>query len=169
MGYTPDILVAVWVGNNDNTPMSNIASGVTGASPIWNKIISHALTDQSQHWPVQPPDVVGSLVCSLSGYRAPDLPAEALAQAGCSPRYEYFLRGTIPPTQGDLHRDIPIFRPTQAPATTKQISEQAGDVEYQNHTVIFDPTGTMICLDCAGGYGDADTIHLDSSGQAIKN
>jgi len=169
IGYNPDILVAVWVGNNDNTPMSNIASGVTGASPIWNKIISHALTDQSQHWPVQPPDVVGSLVCSLSGYRAPDLPAEALAQAGCSPRYEYFLRGTIPPTQGDLHRDIPIFRPTQAPATTKQISEQAGDVEYQNHTVIFDPTGTMICLDCAGGYGDADTIHLDSSGQAIKN
>ncbi len=164
IGYNPDILVAVWVGNNDNSPMSSIASGVTGASPIWNKVISFVLKNQSAHWPIQPPDVVGALVCSLSGLRAPDP-----ASPDCSPRYEYFLRGTIPPTQGDLHRDIPIFRPTQAPATSKQISEQAGDVENQNHSVIFDPTGTMICLDCSGGYGDADTIHLDSTGKAIKN
>jgi len=38
--------VATWVGNNDNTPMSYVASGITGASPIWNKIISYALKDK---------------------------------------------------------------------------------------------------------------------------
>jgi 1A family penicillin-binding protein len=43
VGMTPDILVATWVGNNDGKPMSKIASGVTGASPIWNKIISKVL------------------------------------------------------------------------------------------------------------------------------
>lgn len=164
IGYNPDILVAVWVGNNDNTPMSVVASGVTGASPIWNKIISGALKGQSQHWPVQPPDVVGALVCSLSGLRSPS----DTATDNCSPRYEYFLQGTIPPVQTDnLRRDIPIYKPTQAPATGEQIANNPSDVETQNHTVIFDPLGTMLCLDCAGGYGGPDNVRLDRHGHAI--
>lgn len=40
IGFNQDYLVAVWVGNNDGSPMSRIASGITGAAPIWNKIIS---------------------------------------------------------------------------------------------------------------------------------
>lgn len=163
-GYTPDILVITWVGNNDNTPMGSIASGVTGASPIWNKVISHALKDKPQHWPVQPSDVVGASVCTLSGLKAPENP-----DANCSPRYEYFLKGTIPPLQeGDLRRNISIFRPTQAPASLKQISESPDQIETQNHAVIFDPLGAMLCLDCSGGYGEADIINLDHNGKATK-
>lgn len=38
-GYSPDFVVGVWVGNNDNSPMNqSLTSGVTGAAPIWNKI-----------------------------------------------------------------------------------------------------------------------------------
>lgn len=164
VGYNPDILTAVWVGNNDNSPMGNVASGVTGASPIWNKIMTYALTDLPQKWPVQPPDVIGSLVCSLSGLRAPEGGSE-----GCSPRYEYFLRGTVPPFADQQRRDIHIFKPTQAPATNKQITEQPTEVEMQNHAVVFDPLGTMLCLDCAGGYGEANVIRLDRTGKAIRN
>ena len=164
VGYNPDVLVAVWVGNNDNTPMAAVASGVTGASPIWNKVISQALKDTPQHWPTQPPDVIGSLVCSLSGLRAPENPP-----GNCNPRYEYFLKGTIPEFQtNDLKRDIPIFRPTQAPASSKQIAESPGDIEYQNHAVVFDPLGVMLCLDCSGGYGEANIIRLDRHGKATK-
>jgi len=47
IGYTVDYLVATWVGNNDNTPMSYVASGVTGASPIWNKTMTYLLKDTS--------------------------------------------------------------------------------------------------------------------------
>lgn len=36
-GYTTDFVTAVWVGNNDNSPMSRVASGITGASPIWSR------------------------------------------------------------------------------------------------------------------------------------
>ncbi|MBU1071134.1 PBP1A family penicillin-binding protein [Patescibacteria group bacterium] len=43
IGYTPNFLVGVWVGNNNNSPMSRVASGVTGASPIWNKTINYLL------------------------------------------------------------------------------------------------------------------------------
>ncbi|OGC47141.1 hypothetical protein A2886_00645 [candidate division WWE3 bacterium RIFCSPHIGHO2_01_FULL_42_13] len=39
-GYTPSFTVGTWVGNNDNTPMNPIlSSGLSGASPIWNKIM----------------------------------------------------------------------------------------------------------------------------------
>ena len=142
IGYTPDYLVAVWVGNNDNTPMSNVASGVTGASPIWNKVMSSILKDKSIHWPTQPPEVVGAMVCSLSGQRASDPPP-----ANCSPRYEYFLTGTLPAFQvDDLRRDL----------------------DGQSHLVIFDALGLQLCLDCAGGYGEADIIKLDRNGRGHR-
>jgi penicillin-binding protein 1C len=163
IGYNPDILVAVWVGNNDSTSMSNVASGVTGASPIWNKVMSFALKGTPQHWPVQPADIVGSLVCSLSGLKAPDNPDPAT----CSPRYEYFLSGTIPPVDTGIRRDLPIYKPSNTIATSKQIIENSSDVEYQNHSVISDPLGTLLCLDCPGGFGPADNIRLDRSGKAV--
>lgn len=47
IGFTPDILTAVWVGNNDNSPMNPaLASGITGAAPIWNKIMTMLLSDK---------------------------------------------------------------------------------------------------------------------------
>lgn len=46
LGYTPSYVVGVWVGNNDGSPMrQNLASGLTGAAPIWNKIMTEVLKD----------------------------------------------------------------------------------------------------------------------------
>ncbi|MBI2019508.1 transglycosylase domain-containing protein [Candidatus Daviesbacteria bacterium] len=46
-GYTPKFVVGVWVGNPDNSPMNPaLTSGITGAAPIWNKII-HSLIDKT--------------------------------------------------------------------------------------------------------------------------
>lgn len=47
-GYTKELLVATWVGNNDNSPMSKVASGITGASPIWARTMK-ALLDKEIH------------------------------------------------------------------------------------------------------------------------
>jgi penicillin-binding protein 1C len=41
IGYTPDIVVGVWSGNNDNKPMKK--GGVSMAGPIWNKFMNEAL------------------------------------------------------------------------------------------------------------------------------
>ncbi len=46
VGYNPKYLTAVWVGNNDGSPMYRIASGVTGAAPIWNEIMSRLLAKE---------------------------------------------------------------------------------------------------------------------------
>jgi penicillin-binding protein 1C len=44
LGYTPSYVVGVWVGNNDNTPMHPyLASGVSGAAPIWHKAMQLVL------------------------------------------------------------------------------------------------------------------------------
>ncbi len=41
-GYTPDVVVGVWVGNSDYTPMRN-TTGVTGAAPIWAEFMKIAI------------------------------------------------------------------------------------------------------------------------------
>ena len=41
LGYTPSLVVGVWAGNNENTPMKK--GGAALAGPIWNKFISDAL------------------------------------------------------------------------------------------------------------------------------
>ena len=48
IGYISDRLALVWVGNNDNTPMSYVASGVTGASPIWQQTMKLILAQETE-------------------------------------------------------------------------------------------------------------------------
>lgn len=46
VGYTPTYAVGVWVGNNDNKPMNPyLASGVSGAAPIWNIVMNQLLAE----------------------------------------------------------------------------------------------------------------------------
>lgn len=63
IGWTPSVMVAAWVGNNDSSPMSWVASGVSGATPIWNRIIKEVLRDKNDEpWPV-PNGVYKARVC----------------------------------------------------------------------------------------------------------
>ena len=53
IGFNQDYLTAVWVGNNDGSPMSRIASGITGAAPIWNKIMRALINDEpAKEWSI---------------------------------------------------------------------------------------------------------------------
>lgn len=60
IGYTPNSLVTVWVGNNDNTPMNQyLASGITGAAPIWNRVMTYLLKEKDgAGWYTMPDSVV---------------------------------------------------------------------------------------------------------------
>lgn len=92
IGYSfgPDPkLVAVWVGNNDNTPMSPyLESGNTGAAAIWNPIMTTLLAGQSDSPMTKPDNVVAVEVCAIGGM----LPCE-----NCPiKKTEYFIRGTEP-------------------------------------------------------------------------
>ncbi|MFC1810272.1 transglycosylase domain-containing protein [Patescibacteria group bacterium] len=45
IGYTPDFLVGVWVGNANNTPMDGL-TGQAGAGVIWNDVMRFMLNSQ---------------------------------------------------------------------------------------------------------------------------
>lgn len=88
IGFTPDYLVATWVGNNNNSPMSHIASGVTGASPVWNRVMSTLLNNNPHNSAfIQPDDLVRVSVCNLTG---------TLTCTGCPSHLEYFIKGSEP-------------------------------------------------------------------------
>lgn len=45
VGYTPSVVVGVWVGNEDNTPLRTGSSGAMAAAPIWRATIDAYLAD----------------------------------------------------------------------------------------------------------------------------
>ncbi len=68
VGYTRDYTVATWVGNFDGTPMQHV-SGVTGAAPLWNRIMRH-LAERAVPAPFAPPrGYVRRAMCATTGVR----------------------------------------------------------------------------------------------------
>ncbi|MEW5995753.1 MAG: penicillin-binding transpeptidase domain-containing protein, partial [Candidatus Zixiibacteriota bacterium] len=144
IGYTADALVVTWVGNNDNQPMSGAVSGVSGASPIWNKVIKAALDkyEESGHaWPNEPDEIIGKNICATTGL----LPSGDEGNPGCPLRFEYFLGGSLPQKIDGERQDIPINKITRQLAGSETPPEA---IETQNHPVYYDPLGTLYCLDC---------------------
>ena len=43
LGYTPSLVVGVWAGNNDNTPMHRQGSSILAAVPMWHDFMVKAL------------------------------------------------------------------------------------------------------------------------------
>lgn len=67
IGYTTEHVVATWVGNNNNSPMSYVASGITGASPIWNNIMRLVLNADSPHEFPLPDGMITVPICAQTG------------------------------------------------------------------------------------------------------
>jgi membrane carboxypeptidase/penicillin-binding protein len=99
IGYTSDRLVAVWVGNNNNAPMSYVASGITGASPIWHDIIGLTLNSEAPHAFAPPSSVVAVEMCARTDY---------LACGWCNKVMEYFREGTQPSKTCPVVQPVPL-------------------------------------------------------------
>ncbi|PSB29652.1 penicillin-binding protein 1C [Stenomitos frigidus] len=86
VGFSTDYTVAVWVGNFDGQPMQQV-SGVTGAAPLWNRIMLH-LHEHREPIAFPPPmGLVKRPICALSGARP---------TPGCpSVVQEYFALGDL--------------------------------------------------------------------------
>ncbi|MHB1131174.1 MAG: transglycosylase domain-containing protein [Chloroflexota bacterium] len=62
MGYTPDLVTGVWVGNADNSPMLDVA-GVSGAGRIFHDYMEEVLKDKPKTWFPVPPKITEGPVC----------------------------------------------------------------------------------------------------------
>lgn len=102
VGYTPSYVVGVWVGNNDNSAMNpRIASGITGATPIWNSIISTILKGKADEQPKVPDGITSLEIDALGG----GLPVD-----GKPKRSEYFVKGTEPSVPSPIYRKVKLSK-----------------------------------------------------------
>jgi penicillin-binding protein 1C len=68
VGYTPDLVAGVWVGNSDNSPMVRVP-GAAGAGPIWHNFMEAAHADLPVRDFERPSGIVEHEICALSGAR----------------------------------------------------------------------------------------------------
>lgn len=140
IGYTPDVVVATWVGNNDNTPMTNLASGITGAAPIWRDIMTELLKDTPSHPMSRPESVIQKRVCSISGL----IPPADGTPNRCETRFEYFIKGTEPNRLDPGYQKVKIDKATQDLAP----SNKTDNIDEIDHLVITDATNVRYCVTC---------------------
>jgi 1A family penicillin-binding protein len=124
VGWTPNLLTAVWVGNNNNTPMGKVASGVSGAAPIWKKIMNYELPKRNkQDFPI-PSGIINIDVDAFSGY---------LAHDGFASKKEYFIDGTQSSVSDPIHMNLKVCKGASGLATLEDVANNNYDSkEYFN-------------------------------------
>src|SRR6266498_2708877 len=104
LGYTPDLVTGVWVGNADYTPMVN-TTGLTGAAPIWSSFMQYAVPIVSGGGPTPfsiPAGIMEKAICSISG-------TEPSQWCKSGQRNEFFASDQPPlPETQDLLRRVHI-------------------------------------------------------------
>lgn len=126
VGYTKDITLGVWVGNNDNSVMNpKIASGSTGASPIWHFTMRQLLEKFSDGIIDIPENVEAVEIDSYLGGKATD---------SGSKRTEYFIKGTDPKEISPFYQKLKISKANGKLANDIEI--RSGNYEEKNYIVI---------------------------------
>ncbi len=135
IGWTPNLLVDVWVGNNDNSPMGKVASGISGASPIWRRIMLSALPNRNKEdFPI--PDKIISMDSDrISGYAAHD---------GFPAKTSYFIDGMQPKTQDPIHLKLKVCRGKSGLATPEDVNN--GNYEEKEYIRLKED-----CPNCQAG------------------
>ena len=128
LGYTPQFVTGVWVGNTDDSPIYNV-SGYYAAAPIWNRVMEAAHQGQPIQQFTEPPGLVRAEICADSG----TLPSAACAGRT---RVELFAQNAPPPGA-----DRDIFRQLQVDGYTGKLANQycQDDVETRLFVSISDP------------------------------
>jgi penicillin-binding protein 1C len=116
VGYTHDVVIGVWVGNNDNRPMDLVA-GSLGAAPIWRSLMESYLGNLPDKPFNIPATVETATVCPYVGHNT--------SLAAVTMYTEYFFRGTKPASLCQ-HRPIPN-EPSQGPDNPEEDKDKDED------------------------------------------
>lgn len=103
LGFTPQIAVGVWAGNNDGRTMRQGADAISVAAPIWRNFMQMYLSDKPDKPFSRPTEVQTITVDRLSG----KLPNE-----GCSADVitDHFASWNAPKDRDDVHKIARIDR-----------------------------------------------------------
>jgi penicillin-binding protein 1A len=92
VGYTPELVGAVWIGFDEVRPLPYRATGGGIAAPVWGRVMAAAYADRATPSWRRPPDVVARTIDPYTGLVVRD---------GCAPywsdvRQEFFVAGREP-------------------------------------------------------------------------
>lgn len=125
IGYTPNLVTGVWVGNNNNQPMLD-TSGSTTAAPIWHDFMEQALKNTPvQNFPI-PEGLERVKIDALSG----TLPGPNTTATTS----EIFVRGTAPTQVSSMEQLIKID-----PVSGKLWNSTCGNQPVEKRFVIYPP------------------------------
>ncbi len=122
IGWTPNLLTTVWVGNNDNSEMGKVASGVSGAAPIWRKIMLYAMPKRNKQDFSIPNGITQLDVDAISGY---------LAHDGFTSKKEYFIDGTQPSIDDPIHVKLKVCKDATGLANLEDVAN--GNYDYKEY------------------------------------
>jgi len=115
VGYTPDLLATVWIGNDSqNNPIriNGVSIGSGRAAAIWATFMQKALANTPPSDFVPPAQMATEIeICSISGQLTTTICPDV--------KYESFLPGTEPTESCRLHNPAP---PVQESAPTSPVS-----------------------------------------------
>lgn len=123
IGYTPDLVVGVWVGNSDYKAMKDV-TGLTGAAPIWHETIRKVLEGKPKTDFVRPEGLVQAEVCALSGL----LPTPDCGHT----RTEWFIAGTEPAQPDNLYKRVAVD------ALTGALADDSTPAERRQTRIVLD-------------------------------
>ena len=118
-----------------------LTSGITGAAPIWNQVMSYVLKPQTDLPPRKPANVVGRQVCWNTGAATQNPDGSG---ASCQTRFEYLIRGTEPVALTTKREMVWVTKDSD-----KLAREGDPNTELKEKTIMSDAY-SRYCVDCAG-------------------
>lgn len=98
IGFTPDLVTAVYIGNDDRTPLGNKMTGGVVAAPVWANFMKNTLKDVEKKDFLQPDKIIKTSVCKKSGLLPTDSCPETFTVT--------FIKGTEPVSSCIIHQKI---------------------------------------------------------------
>jgi 1A family penicillin-binding protein len=148
VGFTPKILTITWVGNNDSKSMSYLASGITGAAPIFHDIMSLLLKNQEPVWPARPDEVALGPVCP-SGL--PPQPGDKCSPIGT----DLYWKASTPSASLTEKTNVWIHPETGLPLVS---GESTDGLVLEERTIYSDPITKNYCVDCSRPVTDQGKV-----------
>jgi 1A family penicillin-binding protein len=152
LGFTPSLVVGVWVGNNDNTPMDQIA-GSLGAAPIWKALMEKFLEGTPVEEFNPPANLVKLNICKNNGFLLKGNVATTSALM------EYYLPGTEPKQTCSFQ----IINPSPSPSTNQDSPPPSDQPSPEPQPSSPEPTPIIIEIP-QGGQNFRIEIQSDDNG-----
>ncbi len=167
IGFTPEYLISVWVGNTDGSAMnSRLVSGVTGAAPIWHELMTNILKDKEVLWPSAPEAIQEGDVCwtgmpektgDIEINQETGEQTNNILGCGETKRDLYWTQSL--PTRSGIRKEATWINPvTGLPPRDDESQEGLNSEEKQ---IAKDPLLDYYCVDCVRA--------VDESGKAITD